>query len=163
MPVITDANVLIDYAESDITILALYSTEIEQIIIPDTILEEVEQLTLEECEHYGLKVIDEDMKVLTLAANNSHGPLSFQDKVCLYLTKSIDGATCITNEKALKKLCENEGVPVKRGLKLMVELVEQKKIEPDVVIDVAEQIHENNPLFITSKILDDFRALIEAI
>lgn len=46
MPVITDANVLIDYAESDITILALYSTEIEPIIIPETILDEVDQLTI---------------------------------------------------------------------------------------------------------------------
>ncbi len=163
MPVIADANVLIDYAGSDITILSLYSTEIETVVIPESILDEVEQLSLEECEHFGLTVINEDLEILTLASNSNHGPLSFQDKVCLYLTKSIEGATCITNEKALKKICESEAVPVKRGLKLMIELVEQQKIEPDVVVGVAEQIHDNNPFFITTEILDDFRCIIEAI
>ncbi|MFK5986112.1 MAG: hypothetical protein QM479_11905 [Pseudomonadota bacterium] len=163
MPIITDANVLIDYVESDITILAIYSAEIERIIIPEIILDEVEQLTFEECEHYGLQVVSEEMDVLNLASTNVHGPLSFQDKVCLYLTKSIDNAICITNEKALKRFCEEQEIPVKRGLKLMVELVEHKKIDAEVVLEVAQQIHRNNPLFITDKIIEEFTRIISDI
>ncbi len=96
MPVIADANVLIDYADSDITILSLYSTEIETVVIPESILDEVEQLSLDECEHFGFTVINEELEILTLASNSDHGPLSFQDKVCLYLladllSKAIEG------------------------------------------------------------------------
>ena len=45
MPVITDANVLIDYADADIMMLALYSEKIERVVIPSVILGEVEQLS----------------------------------------------------------------------------------------------------------------------
>ena len=156
MPVITDANVLIDYVESDITMLAIYSSEIEQVLIPESIFDEVEQLSLPECERYGLQVVEEDMDVMMLASTEVHGPLSYQDKVCLYLTKSMDDATCITNEKALKRFCEEQDISVKRGLKLMIELAE-------VVIGVALKIQENNPLFINDAVIEDFKAKVAEV
>jgi rRNA-processing protein FCF1 len=85
MPVITDANVLIDYIESDISMLALYSDKIEQVIIPSVIVDEVEQLSLDDCESHGFLVIEEELEVLSNAANFHHGPLSFEDKVSAVL------------------------------------------------------------------------------
>lgn len=156
MPVITDANVLIDYIESDITILALYSDKIEQVIIPSVIIEEVEQLSLDDCENYGFLIIEEELEILSDAANSHHGPLSFEDKVCLYLAKSLQNATCITNEKALYKFCEQDQIPVKRGLKLLIELVEGLHINKEEAINVVQLIHQSNPHHIHQGVIDDF-------
>lgn len=163
MPVTTDANVLIDYVESDITMLAVYSSEIEQVIIPESIFDEVEQLSLPECERYGLQVVEENMDEMMRASTEVHGPLSYQDKVCLYHTKSMDDATCITNEKALKRFCEEQDIPVKPGLKLMIELVDHDKIDAEVVIGLALKIQENNPLFINDAVIEDFKAKVAEV
>jgi|TARA_B110000240_G_C13468633_1_gene439908 rRNA-processing protein FCF1 len=160
MPVITDANVLIDYIESDISMLALYSDKIEQVIIPSVIVDEVEQLSLDDCESHGFLVIEEELEVLSNAANFHHGPLSFEDKVCLYLAKSLESATCITNEKALHKFCEKDNIPVKRGLKLLIELVEADHLEAEEAIKVVYMIHNVNPHHIHQGVVDEFIRLI---
>ncbi|APE06894.1 MAG: hypothetical protein CL600_15205 [Alteromonas sp.] len=161
MPVITDANVLIDYADADIMMLALYSEKIERVVIPSVILGEVEQLSHDDCLQYGFDVVEEDLEVLFEASNAQHGPLSFQDKVCLYLAKSIGDITCITNEKALLKFCEEDNIPTKRGLKLLLELAEQGFISKDEAIGTVYAIHECNPLHIHQGVVEDFIRLIE--
>jgi rRNA-processing protein FCF1 len=160
MPVITDANVLIDYIESDISILALYSDKIEQIIIPSVIVDEVEQLSLDDCENHGFLVIEEELEILSNAANFHHGPLSFEDKVCLYLAKSLENATCITNEKVLHKFCVQDNIPVKRGLKLLIELVEAGHLEADESIKVVCLIRDSNPHHIHQGVVDEFIRLV---
>ncbi|MCC2606794.1 hypothetical protein [Planctobacterium marinum] len=161
MPVITDANVLIDYADADITMLALYSEKIERVIIPSVILDEVDQLTHDDCLQYGFEIIDEELEILSEASNAQHGPLSFQDKVCLYLAKSIGGVTCITNEKALLKFCEEDNIPTKRGLRLLLELAEHSHISRDDAIGMVYAINEYNPLHIHQGVIDDFIQLLD--
>ena len=160
MPIITDANVLIDYAESDITMLALYSDKIEKVIIPSVILEEVEQISSDDCFKYGFDVVEENIEVLFEASNAQHGPLSFQDKVCLYLAKNMGDVTCITNEKALLKFCEQDKIPTKRGLKLLLELVKHEHISHDEAIGVVYAIHESNPLHIHQGVIEEFINLL---
>ena len=161
MPVITDANVLIDYADADITMLALYSEKIERVVIPSVILDEVNQLTHDDCLQYGFEVVDEEIELLSEASNAQHGPLSFQDKVCLYLAKSIGGITCITNEKALLKFCDEDNIPTKRGLKLLLELAELNHISKDEAIGVVYSMHECNPLHIHQGVIDEFIRLLD--
>ena len=163
MPVITDANVLIDYADSDITMLGLYSEKIERISIPSIILEEVDQISLDDCLKYGFDVIDEDIEILSIASNAKHGPLSFQDKVCLYLAKNIENVTCITNEKPLLRYCKEEKIPTKRGLRILLELAEHEIISHEEAISVAKSIHELNPLHIHEGIIDEFIKLLKKI
>ena len=79
MPVITDANVLIDYADADITMLALYSEKIERVVIPSVILDEVNQLTHDDCLQYGFEVVDEE-QLLSEASNAQHGRYLFKTK-----------------------------------------------------------------------------------
>ena len=43
----------------DIRMLALYSEKIEQIIIPSVIVDEVAQLSRDDCDNYGFLIIEE--------------------------------------------------------------------------------------------------------
>ncbi|MCE8027066.1 hypothetical protein [Billgrantia aerodenitrificans] len=106
MPIITDANVLIDYCQADLSILGLYAAHIEPVLIPSQIFDEVNQLTLAECERFGLEIVDEPTEIL-FEATNRRGPLSYPDRVCLYLAKARR-MTCITNEKPLHRACQEE-------------------------------------------------------
>ena len=160
MPIITDANVLIDYLEGDISTLSLYSEHIEKVIIPSVILDEVDGLSIDDCETYGFEVVFEELDLLFEASNSQHGPLSFQDKVCLYMAKEDKSITCITNEKALLKFCEKDGIPVKRGLKLIVELVQLKKLTKQVAISTVERIHRSNPLHINREVVEAFKSML---
>lgn len=74
-----------------------------------------------------------------------------------------DDATFLNNEKALKRFCEEQDIPVKRGLKLMIELVEHDKIDAEVVIGVALKIQENKLLFINDAVIEDFKAKVAEV
>ena len=78
MPIITDANVLIDYVQSDLSVLEMYGLRIERVVVPASVLAEVRQLSVADCERHGLQVFDEPLDIL-LAAGEARGPLSFAD------------------------------------------------------------------------------------
>lgn len=162
MPVITDANVLIDYAEADITILTIYAEAVETVYVPSVVVDEVKMLTAADCEHHGLVVVDEPFEVMAQAASNRRGPLSFQDRVCLELARGW-GATCVTNEKPLRKTCQRQGVPCKWGLQLMVELVRDRHLEMATAFETVEAIHTNNPMFISSALVERFKTKVKKI
>jgi predicted nucleic acid-binding protein len=76
MLLIVDANVLIDYANSDPGVLKLVTSHIAPIHVPAVVLDEVEQLSLEDCSDLGILVIEEPLDLL-LAAAEKRGALSF--------------------------------------------------------------------------------------
>lgn len=154
MPIITDANVLIDYCQSDLSILGLYAAHIEPVLIPSQIFEEVAQLTQAECERQGLEIVEEPIEVL-LEATERRGPLSYPDRVCLYLAKARQ-LVCVSNEKPLHKACREEGVSSQWGLWLMVELVRVGQLDREVASDVAWAIHRSNPMYIHAGIVEAF-------
>lgn len=154
MPIITDANVLIDYCQSDLSILGLYAAHIEPVLVPSQIFEEVAQLTHADCERLGLEVVEEPLEVL-LEATQRRGPLSYPDRVCLYLAK-VRQLVCITNEKPLHKACREEGVASQWGLWLMVELVRLGQLDREAAIEVAWSIHRSNPMYIHTGIVEAF-------
>ena len=59
MELVADANVLIDYAKTDPSVLALYIRHIGPIFVPMVILDEVDQLDARDCERLGLTIIEE--------------------------------------------------------------------------------------------------------
>jgi rRNA-processing protein FCF1 len=69
------------------------------------------------------------------------------------------GWTCVTNDAALSKACSRAGVPVRRGLSLMIELTNHGHLDPGRALSVARAIREINP-FITDAILEEFEALL---
>jgi predicted nucleic acid-binding protein len=155
MLLIVDANVLIDYCKSDLSILALCSNHLGPIYVPSVVLDEVEQLDLQTCENLGLIHVEEPLAVL-LTASEQSGGLSFQDHICLALAKE-NGWVCVTNEKLLRNTCQREGVKTLRGLRLMIELVTGGFLTAAQADEIAAAIQQSNPRHITDTILQRFR------
>lgn len=158
---IVDANVLIDYAGTDPGILTLASEQIGTVHVPQTVLDEVGQLTAEDCRRLGLTIVDASLDQM-LEAGSRRGRLSFTDRICLILAAD-HGWTCVTNDKALRSACLGAAVPVWWGLELMVELVQRSQLSRKTALEVAEAIHRANPQHITSAILTRFEQRLREI
>jgi len=156
---IVDANVLIDYANSDLNVLTLVTQHIGPIQVPSVVLDEVNQLSEDDCVKHGLNVLEEPVEIL-LAAAEKRGALSFEDHVCLLLAIE-NNWTCVSNDKPLHKACDKENVAVKWGLRLMIELVEMELLGKDAAMDIAQAIHVSNPRHITTGIVEEFKNIIK--
>lgn len=151
---IADANVLIDYAKTNLEILGLVAKHVGQVCVAAAILEEVEQLDEAQCSAIGLTVVEGTFKQLNEASQRG-GALSFEDKLCLVLARD-HGWVCISNDGALRDACKVSGISVIWGLEIMFSLVDAGHISVDTAIAVAQSIHEVNPLYITQKIVMEF-------
>ena len=152
---VVDANVLIDYAAADATILSLATRYLGTIHVPRLILEEVKQLSETECDRMDLRIVEASLQQVAEASQGSRG-LSFNDRVCLILARDA-GWTCVTNDRALRKACEGISVSVLWGLELMLELVADGHLATEVALQVAGAIQAANPRHITDEILDRFK------
>lgn len=161
MELVADANVLIDYARSDPSILAIHVRHLGSIYVPSVILDEVDQLDAMDCERLGLTVIEEAPEIL-LAAAEKRGPLSFEDRVCLLLARENQW-TCVTNEKPLHRACEQDRVTSIWGLRLMINLVQEQQLTRQNAMETAQAIHTINPRYITAGILEQFEAALDKI
>lgn len=151
---IVDANVLIDYTATDKTILGLANRYLGTLCIPRPILDEVSQLSETDCDSLGLRIVDGSVEQL-LEAGRSRGRLSFHDHLCLVLAQS-EGWICVTNDRALRRACDEVSVPVLWGLELMIELVAGRLLLRETALEVARSIQRVNPRHITPEILQRF-------
>jgi rRNA-processing protein FCF1 len=149
-----DANVLIDYQESDFSVLGLVNKYIGKVHVLTTIIEEVDGLDTVDCERLGLKVIEPTLNQLTRAATK-RGQLSFRDHLCLIVASDLD-FVCVTNDKPLRRACTEEGVSVLWGLEIMTALVRANAMCASDAIQIAESIHLSNPLHIPRKLVNRF-------
>lgn len=63
MELVADANVLIDYAQTDPSVLTLHVRHFGPIYVPSVILDEVDQLDAADCESLGLTVVEEPLEI----------------------------------------------------------------------------------------------------
>ena len=151
---IIDANVLIDYCKTDLSILTIFSKVIGTINIPTPIIyDEVSQISITKAEKFFLNPIEPTLEQLIEAKTfkRSH----FCDNLC-FLIGQGNGYTCITNDKHLKRLCKEHNVPSIWGLEIMVILVKKDKISQKKAITVASAIRKSNS-FITNEIIQRFK------
>lgn len=158
---ILDANVLIDFAGSELGILTLAARHLGPVCVTRPLLREVEQLDQTTCEKIGIIVIETTLDQL-LEAASGRGPLSFEDRLCLAVARD-EGAFCVTNDRRLRSECARCGVEVRWGLELMLELVEHGHLSARRAVRVARTIHEENPFHITTAIVARFEARIREI
>ncbi|MCG3193062.1 MAG: hypothetical protein DIJKHBIC_02311 [Thermoanaerobaculia bacterium] len=158
---IIDANVLIDYALADRSVLTLVVHHIGPLHVPVPILAEVEQLTEADCRRLGLTLLEPEAADLMTAASQ-RGSLSFEDHLCLLMAQR-GGFTCVTNDKALRRECESGGVSILWGLQLMVELVTRQELSAEAALSTAAAIRRDNPRHITVDILDRFTKTVQAV
>ncbi len=153
-PLILDACVLIDFLQSDSSILKVLAEHMGPVHVTSTIIEEINDIDDEsEFIELGLVVVEPEIEDAFSASTD--GPLSIQDQLCL-LTAKRSGFTCVTNDKTLRKSCEQEGVQIMWGLELIAELHRAGGITKKYAEGLARAIAEANPMHITDEIISRF-------
>jgi predicted nucleic acid-binding protein len=153
---IMDANVLIDFLDTDASVLALISQHVGSLHVARPVVEEVAQFDESTAESLGITVVDASTEVL-LAAASGRGRLSFPDRLCLVLARE-KGWSCVSNDGRLRRACTDDGVEVLWGLEVIAMLVEAGALPVQAARDLALDIQRNNPRFITDEIVDRFLA-----
>jgi rRNA-processing protein FCF1 len=158
---IIDANALIDYCDSDLQMLSIFSQKIGSVYIARSAFDKVEQLNATSAKKHHLLVEVPDLETIVAAAAD-RGSLAPDDKETLVLAKR-NGWVCITNDKPLRRECESEGVACLWGLEPMRMLVESGAISPSKAISVVKTIKMANPGFISDEIVDRFEKRVKKI
>ena len=156
---LADADVLIDYRESDLVILALVARHLGRLAVLPPVLDEVRGVTAKECERLGIEIVEVETERMLLAAE-VESSVSFNDRLCLVVCRE-EGWTCLTNDRALQRLCKRHGVETRFGLGLMVDLVEAGALTRRRAVAVARRIRVSNPLHITDRVLDRFLGALD--
>ena len=151
---LADADVLIDYVEADADVLARCAVHFAAVHVMQTTLDEVDGFTTSQCERLGIVVISVESETLTRASEERLG-LSVPDTICLLVAEERQW-TCVTNEKALRKQCDERNVHVRRGLNLMIELVKGRRLGPKRAEKVARAIQKSNPEHIHDGVIAEF-------
>lgn len=150
-----DANVLIDFCDSDRTVIPLISKHIGRVHVPLPILvEEIEQFNDIDWTELGIVGIEPSLEIATRAAQRRAG-LSFHDHLCLLLARD-NGWTCVTNDGRLRRECAAEGIATLWGLEVVALLVEDAVLAVSAAEGIGRAIQVANPKFITMQILDRF-------
>lgn len=151
---LADADVLIDYRESDLTVLELVVRHVGRVAVVPSVLEEVRGVTAAQCARLGIEVIEVTTdRMLQVAEVESS--VSFNDRLCLAVCRE-EGWTCVTNDGALRRLCRRHGVETRFGLGLMVDLVAAGVLTRRRAVSVARRMQLSNPLHINDRVLSRF-------
>lgn len=120
---IVDVNVLIDYLTVDPSVLTLCVDHLGPIHIPRRIQAQLMKQPLDnvDCSALGLTVITEDLNELE-AAQPRRALLEFPDRLIIAICQKR-GWTAITNDGCLRRTLTAEGVTLRWGLEMMLDLV----------------------------------------
>lgn len=158
---LADANVVIDYAKSDLEILTLVDTRIGSLAVVDTVFDEVRQVTREDCDRLGISVIT-TTEAHGARAMEIESDCSLNDRLAFIICQDEE-RVCVTNDRGLQELCKAHGVPTRFGLGLMIDLVRCGALDPDRTLTVSQRIGAANPLFINEKVLGRFAEALAAL
>ena len=150
---ICDANILIDYSKSDISIIKKISEYYDQVCVPDIILQEVGIISDEQAKALGITIVETPLELEEVPS------LSYQDRTCLYYVKHYKW-DCLTNDVALRKHCLEAGGTVVWGLQMLLKLVEADLITATHAEKVARKINQVNRE-INDKLLQEFLDKLE--
>ena len=151
---LSDASVLIDYRDSDISILTLVVQHVAPVHVLRDVLDEVDGMSLSRCRELSLTVVDVEPAVL-LNVTALPRRLSRRDRLSFHVCRENDWV-CATNDRPLRRICEEHGVRARWGLELMLELVSAGALASSRALGTARRIRENNPHHISEAILERF-------
>lgn len=156
---LSDADVLIDYRDSDLSILALVVQHLAPVHVVRDVVAEVDDLSLARCRELGLTVIEVEPEVLLQLATLPRR-LSRYDRLSLHVCRENDWI-CVTNDRLLRRTCGEHSVRTKWGLELMLDLVSVGGLSASRALETARRIHTNNPHHISKKILEQFSSRLD--
>ena len=158
---LADADVLIDYRQSDLSVLKEVGERIARVAVLSHTLDEVHDVTRKDCAALCIEVVEVATQML-LAAAEGEEQVSFNDSLCFLVCRERSW-TCVTNDRALRRLCHCHHVKVRYGLSLMVDLVTCGAIDRRRAVSIARRMQKANPLHINERVLAWFsRALAAA-
>ena len=123
-------------------------------------LDEVRGVTPTQCRQLDIEVVEATTEQL-VQASEGESRVSFNDHLCLIACRD-EGWTCVTNDGALRRLCEHHGVATRFGLGLMVDLVAVGVLTRRRALAIARQIQTSNPRHINERIITRFRVALTA-
>ena len=151
---LSDANVLIDYRDSDLAILALVVQHLAPVHVLRDVVDEVNDLSLAQCGELGLRVIEVGPETLLQLAELPRR-LSHYDRLSLHVCRENDWI-CLTNDRLLRRICGEHDVRTRWGLEIMLDLVSAGALSASRALGAAERIHASNPHHISRGILERF-------
>jgi hypothetical protein len=149
---LADANVLIDYRDSDPSILSLAASRIAPIRVVHAVLEEVNDFDEARAASLGLDVVDVPTELL-LEVSALPRRLRRADRLC-YLTCREYDWICLTNDRLLRRYCDENAVRVSWGLELLLDLVASDALARERAIETARTIADQNPAI--ARVFDQF-------
>ena len=152
---LADADVLIDYRDSDLTVLKLVSQHIGPVRVLRQVLDEAPGITDRQCARLGIEIVQLET-TLMLTANDLPRSLSVADRLCVVACQHHNW-TLVTNDRALRRVCKDNGIRLRWGLGLMIDLVDARAMSGARAIRVAVAIQRANPTHITNDLINRFR------
>ncbi len=129
-----------------------------QLMVASTILEEIKGFEASDCLKLGIQMIEPTLEQVAAAAEKPR-PLSFYDWLCLQLAEQY-GWICVTNDKALRRQCTANNVPVIWELEMLCLVVEAGGLPAEECKIFIREIQKHNPYFITDLVVETaFRRL----
>ena len=151
---LADADVLIDYRDSDLAILDLVCQHVGKMVVLPSVLDEVRGVTMADWARLGIKVVEVDTALMHEAAQ-IESSVSFNDRLCLVVCRA-KGWTCVTNDGALRRLCRRHCVDTLFGLGLMIDLVDAGVLTRRRAMAVARRIQASNPSHVNDRVIQRF-------
>ena len=151
---LADANVIIDYRNSDLTILGLVNDHVGPLAVVESVFHEVRRVSATDLAQLGFEIIKTSAEQNDRAAGIDF-PVSFNDRLA-FVVCSDEGRICVTNDLDLQRLCRDRGVPTRFGLRLLLDLVDAGALARSRAGEVARKIHATNSRFINERVLRKF-------
>lgn len=152
---LVDADILIGYCDSDVSVLKLVSEHIGSVFVVREVLDEVRGINDRQCARLSIKIIQLETELM-LEANDLPRTVSIADRLCVLACDRYRW-TLVTNDQALRKVCKDRGIHLRWGLDLMVDLVRAGVLTEAHALKLGAAIQRSNPTHITAKLIDRFR------
>ena len=161
--IISDADVLIDYALSAPQVLRQVSDHIQQLYVALPVFTEVDQLSIKDAQKLGLEIVEPTLSQIEEAAviRREKLTLSGQDVICFVMAKE-NRWFCLTNDKALRSYCRSSQVSCLWGLEVMIQLVSYKKLTSEQACTIAHEIQSKNK-YIKDDIVTRFKKKLSSL
>lgn len=161
--IVCDANILIDYIDSNGVILCLASAHCYEIFTPEIVLKEVlGKRPKLDIGALGVRTCEVLLEQLFEAETFSNScALSIQDSLCFIIARD-NSWICATNEKALYNKCLREKLKTMRGLQFMFDLAMMGKLAKADAIETARKISSVNPR-LPQSVVEDFIKMLDSI
>lgn len=151
---LADANVLIDYRNSDLAILGLVNDRLGPLAVVESVFQEVRRVSAADLEQLGVEIIETSEAQNDRAADIDFA-ISLNDRLAFVVCLD-ERRICVTNDKDLQRLCEARGVRTRFGLRLLLDLVAVGAIDHARAAPVVRKIQATNSRFINERIVERF-------